>query len=126
MAFRYSYKGITRKTSQSIDEFGNPIELLPLDGYNIATALGDNIITDDGFYFSTEANGMIFLCDYQPSVKDEKVSYESSIVPVAYKLFVSPRLKIDFALGDEIKCEEEKGIIVKVFKTKLNTEIWVR
>jgi len=97
MSFRYSYTA-TMKGDPTEDINGNPIEGTPVT----------------------------FQCDYQPNVSGTKIKYSGSFVDVGYKLFVSPSSETTFTIGSEVTCNAVTGVIVAIFPTRLNTEIWVK
>lgn len=67
-----------------------------------------------------------FNADFQLRMGNESVNYAGSFVKVQYKLFVTINSKIDFRLGAEVTCNGSKGVIVSVFPTAKNFEIWVQ
>ena len=124
MSIRYTYTA-TMKTEATIDENGDPVAGTPVT----------------------------FKCDYQPTVSDTTIKYGGSFVDCKYKLFVSPfatgssplsssgngliiteggaYIMIDgvellFSVGNEVSCNAVSGIVVAIYPTKLNTEIWVK
>ena len=97
MSFRYGYTGYM-KGADAFDADGYPIE-----GQDTA-----------------------FACDYQPTAKETTVNTNAGLVPVSYKLFVPKSNKANFEVGQEVNCNGCKGVIVLIFPTALNTEIWVK
>lgn len=97
MSFRYGYTA-TMKSQGGLDADGYPIT-----GYDVS-----------------------FACDYQPTSRDVSISTNAGIIPITYKLFVSPSNKTVFSIGNEVTCNGCKGVIALVFPTRLNTEIWVK
>ncbi len=91
----------------------------------LATITGDPVLNENGDPIS-EGVDVPFFSDYQLRIGDESVSYAGSFVRVKYKLFVSVNSKINFKLGSEVTCNESKGVIVSVFPTAKNIEIWVQ
>lgn len=67
-----------------------------------------------------------FDADFQPNSGGVTVKYAGSFINVAYKLFVPSTREVDFVLGTEVTCNDIKGIIVSIFPTKRNTELWVQ
>lgn len=92
-------------------------------GYT-ATMKGQGGMDADGY--PTLGTEVSFSCDYQPTSKDVSISTNAGIIPITYKLFVSPSNKTVFAIDSEVTCNGCKGIIALVFPTRLNTEIWVK
>jgi len=66
-----------------------------------------------------------FECDYQPT-PGLTIKTSGTLIDIAYKLFVSPNNDIEFKRGAEITCAGVKGILVEPFRTRLNTELWVK
>lgn len=97
MSIRYTYTA-TIETAATVDSNGDPVEGTPVT----------------------------FLCDYQPTVADTTVKYGGSFVNCKYKLFVSPTNDVVLTIGLEVTCNATTGIIVAIFPTKLNTEVWVK
>lgn len=97
MNLRYSYTA-TMTTAATVDSNGDPVAGTPVT----------------------------FLCDYQPTVADTTVKYGGSFVNAKYKLFVSPTDTVVLVIGTEVTCNATTGIIVAVYPTKLNTEVWVK
>ena len=97
MSFRYGYTGYM-KGADSFDADGYPIE----------------------------GQDTSFACDYQPTSKETTVNTNAGLVPVSYKLFVPKSNKSNFKVGQEVTCNGCKGVIVLIFPTALNTEIWVK
>lgn len=97
MSIRYSYTA-TMKTAATVDGNGDPVVGSPVT----------------------------FDCDYQPTVADTTVKYGGSFVNAKYKLFVAPTNDVVLAIGLEVTCNATTGIIVAIYPTKLNTEVWVK
>jgi hypothetical protein len=111
-AFRYQYKCSITKAIVTYDANGDPIA-------------------------TTES--IDFYADYQPNQKDVFVNQNGDKIPITFKLFVSPKNKdsvFDFTfdktfgyttqVGDTMSADGVAGTIVRVFRTRLNTEIWVK
>lgn len=90
-----------------------------------ATIKGAPTLNADGDPVS-EGGDVSFLADFQLRMGREQVKYSGSFIDVQYKLFVSSTDKTVFTLGAEVFCNNLKGIIVSIFPTKRNTEIWVQ
>ena len=97
MSIRYTYTA-TMKTAATVDENGDPVAGTPVT----------------------------FQCDYQPTVSDTTIKYGGSFVDCKYKLFVSPTNEVVITVGNEVSCNAVSGIVVAIYPTKLNTEIWVK
>jgi len=39
---------------------------------------------------------------------------------------VSPTNEVVIAIGNEVSCNAVSGVVVAIYPTKLNTEIWVK
>lgn len=91
----------------------------------IATITGSPILNENGDPIS-EGTDTYFNADYQLRMGGETVNYAGSFVQVKYKLFVPVNSKINFELGSEVTCNNSKGVIVSIFPTAKNLEIWVQ
>ena len=111
-SFRYQYECSITKVGVTYDGNGNPI---------------------------ANPQQITFLADYQPSQKEVHVDQNGTTIPISFKLFVSPKNKdsvFDFTfdktfgyttqVGDALSADGVAGTIVRVFRTRLNTEIWVK
>ena len=110
--FRYQYECSITKTMLTHDANGDPSSV-------------PEVIT--------------FFADYQPTQKETHVDQNGTTIPISFKLFVSPKNKdsvFDFTfdktfgyntqVGDAMSADGVSGTIVRVFRTRLNTEIWVK
>jgi hypothetical protein len=97
MSFRYGYT-VNMMTGATMDENGDPV-------------VGADVT---------------FMADYQPTVSNTQVNYNGSFVNVSYKLYVDPKYDTVIAIGNDVECNGTKGVVVAVYPTKLNTEIWVK
>ncbi len=111
-SFRYQYKCSITKSYVTKDANGDPIA-------------------------TTEA--IEFYADYQPEQKETLVDQRGDKIPITFKLFVSPKNKdsvFDFTfdktfgyttqVGDAMSADGVSGTVVRVFRTRLNTEVWVK
>ena len=112
MSFRYQYECEIIKEGTTYNSDGDPV-------------------------VSTES--ITFQCDYQPTQKEVYVDNTGMTIPISFKLYVSPKDKssvFDFTfdktfgytlqLGQKGSVEGRTGKIVCVFRTRLNTEVWVQ
>lgn len=99
MSFRYSYTGVLYDKISGHDEDGNPVES------------------------ETETS---FKCDYQPTVNSVKISTSGTEIPISYKLYVSKYSAPTFSVGDKVKANNKDGVIIEVYPTALNIELWVK
>lgn len=91
----------------------------------LSTITGDPILNENGDPIG-EGLDIPFFADYQLRMGNESVNYAGSFVRVQYKMFVPVNSKIDFKLGSEVTCNGSRGVIVSIFPTAKNVEIWVQ
>lgn len=91
----------------------------------LSTITGEPVLNENGDPIS-EGTDTLFMSDYQLRMGNETVSYAGSFVQVKYKLFVPVNSNIEFRLGAEVTCNGLKGVIVSIFPTAKNIELWVQ
>lgn len=70
-----------------------------------------------------------FKCDYQPTVRTPLFDSTGTIVRISFILFVSTSgmpSGVQLANGDTVECNGVKGVIVSIFPTNTNIEVWVK
>ena len=92
-----------------------------------STIAGDPILNENGDPISDGVD-ISFDADYQLRMGNESVNYAGSFVRVQYKMFVPSNSDIvsKLKLGSEVTCNGSKGVIVSIFPTAKNIEIWVQ